>query len=207
MVVRYYGVMAAWIYRLVIGLVDGALFYIGLISVPDDIAQWAKFLAEPTTRWVALGFAVVILFGLVATFNAYPVRRKGATMPMSRALFIVGGVRPRGDPEAYMDSDVDELMRATKEIRQAAVDGEIQIWGRKWMSHQIDDVHQEIPSDYWRNTRIDVGLLHPTKTYDKHVLGNPEIKFTDLRVNGHQILKHWPLNLWSYVRTRNVSPA
>ncbi len=199
--------MAKWIYRLVAGVVDGALFYIGLISVPDDIAQWAEFLADPVTRWAATGLAVVILFGLVATFNAYPVRRNGATMPMSRALYVVSRVRPREDPNAYADSEVDALSSAAREIRQAALDGEIKTWGKKWTAHRIDDVHLPIPQEYWVKAKINIGLLDPALEFDTHISGSPEVEYTDLRVNGHQILKRWPLNLWNYARTRNVATA
>lgn len=178
-----------------------------VLGFPEAVVRVIGFLDHPiVTEWG--GLIAAVIFGLlIATLDARGFRHKGGTMPMSRALYVVSRVRPRDNPNAYTDAEVDALSAAAREIRQAALNGEIQTWGKKWTAHRIDDVHLPIPQNYWVAAKINIGLLHPELEFDRHVLGSPEIEYTDLRVNGHQVLKRWPLNLWRYVRTRNMAPA
>ena len=103
--------------------------------------------------------------------------------------------------EAAWGKDKDDL-DTVREIRQAAMDGDIWIWGRRYtggLSFDEDKPLVRIETDYWREHGFhEVAILSPAAevegtnmTRDDHH-GRAQLLYSDLRLNKQQALRRWP---------------
>jgi hypothetical protein len=95
-------------------------------------------------------------------------------------------------PDTDGDGHLKELTHAVDLIRQAALDGDVRVWGKVnrtgpyleiprefWADHYIDHVTVYMPSD-----------AYPTATRCEHK--HPEARYIELMVSRTEFEKAWP---------------
>lgn len=125
--------------------------------------------------------------------------RKCPDIPISRALINVA--------EAIQDSDVEHaLPEARRQLRQAALDGRVIVWGRRTLplTHlkaklAPADVWSPIGPSYWNDFKLDAASADPARDGAVHTCAEPHVstginagKYWSLRVDMSEVMREWP---------------
>ena len=193
-------VISVWS-TVVLGFIGGVLF-IGEKLWPK---QFAKIVDPAISPWVwGSVFLAALMYGQFRAFHDVRLERerhlpKGAKpdAAIHKALDYLrneGGMGQDADPYSVL-----------QEVRQAAVDNDITIWGRRITGNAIiaDKPLIPIEAQYWREHGFHAARCWtPTDEVegggrtemDGYRIG-PELAYDDLRVSMQQIRSRWPARI------------
>jgi hypothetical protein len=177
--------------------VDRVLDFIGLAGIPSDLIVWRNLIGLSMNWTVG-----VLLVGMVLAFAAsvwskpYQKNLRRPTQrdtPLQHASFFIVSHRwpgPQEKPftETLLGTDVSN---ALQKLRQAALDGQLKIWGR--LKH--DSVFAEVEPSFWKENDIDfLNAYMGQKTPDKPIsksFEDGEGKYAEFQVSKSQVESIW----------------
>jgi hypothetical protein len=94
---------------------------------------------------------------------------------------------------ATKDTDRQPMLKCLQDVRQAALDGDIRVWGRPSPESPLD----LIPKEEWKIFKIKfLSLFHDnsqTQTEIAEIGVNSSLKYHDLMVSRFEVEKKWPV--------------
>jgi hypothetical protein len=173
------------------------LDFIGLAGIPSDLIVWRNLIGL-SMNWtvgillvgMALAFAASVW---LKPFRKIPHRAMQRDIPLQHASFFIVSHRwpsPQEKPftETLIGTDVSN---ALQKLRQAALDGQLKIWGR--LKH--DSVFAEVEPSFWKENDIDflsayMGQNTPDKPFSKS-FEDGEGRYAEFQVSKSQVESIW----------------
>jgi hypothetical protein len=223
----FFSFIITWVVRPIVGVVIGqaALKALHALGYYPEVwlAEKVVSVATPTPDELELAswlFAALVGVLLLAIHETYRRRaQRGASQPFGLGERIISAFFVRESREAPIwkaiehvrqvigdDDDTRCWPKTCTEIRQAALNEELAIRGR----HQLktagqtlfSDVHDDVPRDYWRISKINALATSDAHSSDRHT--DPEStwawgpagideqkRYADLRVSMKEVQKRW----------------
>lgn len=176
---------------------DRLLDLIGLAGIPSDLIVWRDLIGLSMNWTVGL-----LLIGMALAFGAslWPkLFQKNLRRPTQRdtplqhaSFYIVSHRWPSPQEKPFTETLFGaDISNALQELRQAALDGQLKIWGR--LKH--DTVFAEVEPSFWKENDIDfLSAYMGQKTPDKPVSKSFEDgdgKYAEFQVSKTQVESIW----------------
>ena len=102
------------------------------------------------------------------------------------------------DPDGMNPLGSSLLEQVDNQLREAANEGQIRVWGRQITGSALPQVRVQIPKEYWQNAGFDpitcwMHLEVSPKTWVRRGAGT---EYEDIAFNRHEVLKFWPVASW-----------
>ncbi len=184
-------------------VVRGVIYTLGVGAV-SGVVGWVFDLdlvtVIPSYGWVLI-IAVAFAIGQFQAFHKVRVERDAFAPEKAKAdLYIRDAYEYIRDRSKWAKERGD--LNIFRELRQAATDGDVWIWGRHYtggLGFDDDKLLDRIQRDYWKDHGLDETVVIAEReevsgtnmTRDEHS-GRPQELYSDLHLNKVQVRRRWP---------------
>ncbi len=177
--------------------VDTLLDFIGLAGIPSDLVVW-RDLISLSMNWTVGILLIGMALALVASVGSKPFQIKlrrptQRDTPLQHASFYIVSHRwPSSQEKPFTETLIGtDISNALQKLRQAALDGQLKIWGR--LKH--DTVFVEVEPSFWKENDIDfLSAYMGQKTPDRPISKSFEDgdgRYAEFQVSKAQVESMW----------------